>query len=390
MKDYNKYKGWQFSRLKVVDFVKNDKPKFVCLCDCGQVVEKVVYDVLRCLTQSCGCLQSEKAKENGHKNLKPGVLIGDKFVNKKGREYEVVEYVRSHKVKVRFTESGYEKWTATKEIKRCCVVDDSMADSDRKSAPEKLRKEKKVVISIGDVFTNRVGETYEVIGVSKSKTCRIKFKDWFGYEKEVRINDAKRGVWNPYRRCYAGVGYNAVGDFSNKTHPRIHRLWSNMIQRCYREDLRHKNPTYADCIVVDDWHNFQVFAKWCTTNPYFQKYPDWHMDKDILIFGNKVYGPDTCCFVPVEINNLFTLRGNDRGDYPLGVSLSKKNDKFVAQINEGGKRKGLGYFTTVEGARNAYIKAKEESIKRAADKYRDELPSSVYEALVNWKASEVD
>ena len=29
------------------------------------------------------------------------------------------------------------------------------------------------------------------------------------------------------------------------------------------------------------------------------------IDKDILVKGNKVYSPNTCCLVPKNVNNLF-------------------------------------------------------------------------------------
>ena len=37
-----------------------------------------------------------------------------------------------------------------------------------------------------------------------------------------------------------------------------------------------------------------------------------YLDKDILVRGNKLYSPDTCLFVPQEINNLLTVQ-NKRG-----------------------------------------------------------------------------
>lgn len=53
---------------------------------------------------------------------------------------------------------------------------------------------------------------------------------------------------------------------------------------------------------------FSNFLKWFNGN-YIKGYA---LDKDILIKGNKVYSPETCCFVPYEINTLVTNRKNGR------------------------------------------------------------------------------
>jgi hypothetical protein len=51
------------------------------------------------------------------------------------------------------------------------------------------------------------------------------------------------------------------------------------------------------------------------------------LDKDILYKGNKIYSPDTCVFVPQEINALFVKNDANRGDLPIGVfyTLTKTN-----------------------------------------------------------------
>ena len=43
------------------------------------------------------------------------------------------------------------------------------------------------------------------------------------------------------------------------------------------------------------------------------------LDKDILIKGNKEYNPNTCCFVDIRLNSLFTKDNAMRGKYPIGV-----------------------------------------------------------------------
>lgn len=91
------------------------------------------------------------------------------------------------------------------------------------------------------------------------------------------------------------------------------------------------------------------------------------IDKDILIKGNKIYSPETCCLVPVNVNNLFVKHDSLRGDYPIGVFL--ENDKYVAKCTNSivGKSIRIGLYDTVEEAFNAYKKYKENLIKEIAD-----------------------
>ena len=55
-----------------------------------------------------------------------------------------------------------------------------------------------------------------------------------------------------------------------------------------------------------------------------------HLDKDILIKGNKIYSPQTCCFVPENLNSLITKNDSIRNNLPIGVSWDKKKNKFIS------------------------------------------------------------
>lgn len=79
------------------------------------------------------------------------------------------------------------------------------------------------------------------------------------------------------------------------------KFWCRMIRRCYSDNLHKQHPTYSDCSVCEDWLFFSNFAEW------FDKHhvEGWELDKDILVSGNRTYSPETCCFVPHEINVLF-------------------------------------------------------------------------------------
>jgi hypothetical protein len=163
--------------------------------------------------------------------------------------------------------------------------------------------------------------------------------------------------------------------------------WYNLLRRCYCEEILKKIPTYTSCTITDEWRYFSAFKEW------FDKHyvEGWDLDKDILVKGNKVYSPETCCFVPQEINKLFTKRQRKRGAFPIGVSQNKNTQKtYRACIQKGGKQVYLGFYDNINDAFQAYKVAKEAWIKEVADKWKDKLEPRVYEALYNYEVEITD
>lgn len=388
---YAKHIGEVYGRLTIKGVVRNPKPKFVCDCSCGNETISDVHSILSGKTQSCRCLQKELIKENGKNNLKPAVAIGEKFRNTKGLTFEIVEYVRSHKVKVRFVESGFEVWSAVKEIKKGSIRDWIATPLLPKPAYVRTsNRARKSAVEVGQVYTNSLGSSYEVTEILPDAMCRIKFLDSFGYEKTVKRNDAKKGVRNPYHRVVAGVGYVGEGEYTADKNRKVFTLWSNMLVRCYDEESLLKQPTYLGCTVVEKWHCFQNFARWCLNNKTYIDNPDWCLDKDVLVKGNKIYSEETCAFVPRDINNMFTLRVRKRGDCPVGVHWDSTKEKYVAQVNKNKSRKFLGYFDNPISAFNVYKKAKEAYIKEVAEVWKEKIDYPVYTSLLNWTIEVTD
>lgn len=191
------------------------------------------------------------------------------------------------------------------------------------------------------------------------------------------------------RKLY-GIGVVSGGKYktvdAQGKHTKEYKLWSGMIERCYSPKNNEKQPTYAGCTVSENFKNFQYFAEWCNNQVGFGN-KGWQLDKDILVKGNRVYSEDTCCFVPREINVLFTKRQNFRGKYPIGVSEYNGKTKFRASVNIDGKTKSLGNFSNVTEAFCWYKSEKEKEIKRKANKFINELSSKVYECLMTWEVS---
>jgi hypothetical protein len=166
--------------------------------------------------------------------------------------------------------------------------------------------------------------------------------------------------------------------------------WSHMIQRANPGVVWKIRPHYEGCSCTDTFNNFQTFAEWCQKQIGFGN-KGWCLDKDLLVKGNKIYGEDTCVFLPQALNTLFSKRQNKRGEYPIGVCKRKNSNKFIAQCQDGeGKLKTLYGFLDEISAFLAYKEMKESVIKKLAEKWRDKIDPRAYEALMNYEVEITD
>jgi hypothetical protein len=236
-------------------------------------------------------------------------------------------------------------------------------------------------VYLGNIFTTNEGYEIEIIEYINSRNITIKFLTNKENILKTELKEIKKGcIKNPYHNSVYEVGYFGVGLYNSNI--KAYPIWYNMLSRCYSKKQQTKRPSYKGCTVAEEWHNFQVFAKWYEDNCV----EDYHLDKDILIKGNKIYSPETCCFVPQEVNSLFT--NSKRGNLPIGVRKNNKN--FIAQISTKEGRITTSVFTTPEEAFQAYKTTKEAYIKEVADKWKDKIGSRVYQAMYNYQVEITD
>ena len=184
---------------------------------------------------------------------------------------------------------------------------------------------------------------------------------------------------NISKKLVFGVGVKGDGVAKvNGKNTKAYKTWQHMLERCYDPKKLSKQPTYIGCSVCSEWLFFPTFQKWFD-NHYVE---GWQLDKDLLIVGNKIYGPDFCVFVPSSINNLFTDHGRARGEYPIGVNFEKQCGKFMAKVRIDGARKYLGLFDSADEAHQAYLKEKKENVIRMANIWRNKIPTKLYDALI--------
>ena len=174
------------------------------------------------------------------------------------------------------------------------------------------------------------------------------------------------------RRVVCGFG---VVDADYEIKPRIngvqsvcpaYQSWRSMIDRCYSSVKQSKSPTYNGVNVCDEWRSFMAFRSWWVEN-----YIDgWHLDKDILSSGSKIYSPDTSLFIPRWLNNMLIDCNAARGDLPIGVRKTGVSFGFRCRIGNG-VRLSKGGFETPELALDGWKEAKSEY----ARKMKDEMDS---------------
>jgi hypothetical protein len=248
-------------------------------------------------------------------------------------------------------------------------------------------------VKVGDRFTTNEGYEVEVVEYRSARDVVIRFDDEFGCEVSVEAGNLRKGwVKNPYSRSVLGVGYYGIGPRRAKIDGKVQRVynrWKSMFTRCYYPDELSRHPTYAGCTVAEEWHNFQVFAEWYYQQPNHDK-QGFHLDKDLLVTGNKVYGPDFCSFVPNRINKLLTNSARSRGKYPQGVSKHRKDGKYYASLCVDNRQKCLGGYATPEEAVEVYREAKERYVREQAEKYKDVLHHKVYYNLMNYSLEELE
>ena len=245
---------------------------------------------------------------------------------------------------------------------------------------------------VGERFRNRDdlgGYEFIIVEYNNANDLWVEFQDEYKTRVHTKYNNCKNsGIKNPYHPSVYGVGCLGQGKYKsqiNGKRTKEYNEWCNMLERCYSEEFKNKRPTYKGVVADKYFHNFQNFASWWHNNYYEIEGERMHLDKDILVKGNKEYAPDKCIFVPERINTLFIKRDASRGEYPIGVSYNKQTNKYSAYCKFEGKKKHLGYFDTVEEAFLAYKEFKEAYIKEVADKYKDRIPKELYDAMYAWE-----
>ena len=234
----------------------------------------------------------------------------------------------------------------------------------------------------GETNISNEGYVMKIVEYNNAFDIIIEFQDEYKYRLHTQYGNFQKGKCkNPFYPSVYGYGYLGVDKNGNvpktrefkdgkNVHAWEHNKWQSMLQRCFDNKLKERNPTYKDVTCCNRW---LCFANFLEDFEILKQEYNWsedkklNLDKDILHKDNKVYSLENCVLVPDWINLLFTKRDASRGQYPVGVSYHKASKKYQALCSINGKRIRLGYYSTPQEAFNTYKIAKEQEIKRVAN-----------------------
>ena len=245
---------------------------------------------------------------------------------------------------------------------------------------------------LGKTFQSNNHGCFKIVGYTSSTKVDVVFLET-GFKTTTHIGLITRGE---VKDCFKPTvqGFGIIGTENVRDNEGViletYRKWESMIGRVYSKSVKTDvNNPYFSTSISEDFRWFKDFRSWCEKQIGFGN-QGWHLDKDILVKGNKVYSEDTCCFVPPEINSLIIKADSIRGKYLIGIYEDKQVGKFKVRISVEGKQKHIGRYYCEKEAFYAYKQAKEAYIKEVAEKWKDKIDPKVYDALMQYEVEITD
>lgn len=181
--------------------------------------------------------------------------------------------------------------------------------------------------------------------------------------KRLKVNNV------PDLKNSDGLWLRSYGEYGIGYRTRAGLLWGSILARCkVGGSVQKRLPS---CVGNSNgFKDFQEFTTWATLQyGYLHKDVNgkfWQLDKDLMVFGNKVYSAETCIFVPHRINTLLTTPFSIETNCPIGVYWDKIECKFISSCRDGtgGRQIYLGSFDCKFEAHKAWQMFKVQIIQQ--------------------------
>lgn len=207
--------------------------------------------------------------------------------------------------------------------------------------------------------------------------CPVHGEFWQTPANHFKGHGCNRCGCESTKRLIEGVGINDIDADMAKT--KVYRAWRGILTRAYNAEYKITRPTYIGVEVCHSWHYLSNFKKWFDEN-YVEGYS---LDKDILSKGRKIYSPDTCCYIPPELNNAVV---NSKTSQSKKMGVHPNHGVFEVIVCKYGKRRYVGSYNSVEEAEKAYVTAKQAYVREIGDMYykQGKISKRVYDALQSY------
>lgn len=234
----------------------------------------------------------------------------------------------------------------------------------------------------GETFTNKQGLTYEIIEYINNEKILVEFHDERKTQRYTRKPSIiSGGVVNPYHATVHGHGYLGIGNYSTKDKS-VYNCWNAMVTRCYSKIYAEKNftnPNKTFNTVSSKWLDYQQFAEWYNK----QEFKDM-VGYSLTCFNFTEYCPLTSGLIPSKLNTLITDYSFDGINLPTGISLDKNGKSYRVDISKNSKKIILGYYKSVEEARNVLLTEKSKFIQEVVEKYKKDMDNDTYTKFIEY------
>jgi hypothetical protein len=252
---------------------------------------------------------------------------------------------------------------------------------------------------LGATGYNKQGCLMKIVEYNSADDVIVEFQDEYKYRTKIAWSKFKNGSAHNYYASnqYGGITGNKYPISKNSIHTKEYKTWMSILLRCFDKKYKQRRPKYQNVTCCEEWLYYPNFYEWIHKQENFEVWLNadkftFALDKDILIKGNKVYGPDTCCLVPTYVNSLFATtakRSNGDNNIPLGVVYQTKctNKHYRAEIKQGEHMIYSQSYETPQEAFQAYKQHKEAYIKQVAQEEYNKgtISKKCYEAMMKWE-----
>jgi hypothetical protein len=307
--------------------------------------------------------------------------LGATNYNNQGELMKVVEYNTINDITVEFQDGTQVKTSWARFMSGC-----------RKN-PNRL------IHRLGAEKVNSQGYLMKLIEWHNSENIVVEFQDKYKCKVQSSWSQFQSAlIHNPYHpNKFGGILGDKYSTVHNGKTDKEYHAWKGILERCYDDVTKEKNPTYRDAICCEEWLYYPNFYEWMHKQENFEVWKHLSrsaIDKDILIKGNKVYSPNTCCLVSERVNKLFPNAHNIRGNLPIGVTCKKSQSikPYTAYMYRNNKHYFLGNYKTSEEAFQVYKQHKEAYIKQVAqEEYsKGTISKKCYKAMMRWEVEITD